>query len=60
MVNQSARRGSNNDDRRNSAGDPEAIRKSHIIRQIEEGQLGVNDADYDRDGNLNLEHLQNR
>jgi len=59
MVNQSARRGSNNDDRRNSAGnDPDAIRKSHIIRQIEEGQLGVNDADYDRDGNLNLEHLQ--
>jgi hypothetical protein len=60
MVNQSARAGSG-DERRNSGGnDPDAIRKSHIIRQIEEGQLGVNDADYDRDGNLNLEHLAQR
>lgn len=53
MVNQSNRRGS--DDRQKSVKE---IRKSHIIRQIEEGQLGVKEDDYDQDGNLNLEHLQ--
>ena len=56
MVNQSARAGSGE----GQQNDPDAIRKSHIIRQIEEGQLGVNEADYDHHGNLNLEHLANR
>jgi len=54
MVNQSNR----DAERKNSLNDPSAVRKSHIIRQIEEGQLGVNDADYDQDGNLKLESLQ--
>jgi hypothetical protein len=53
MVNQSHRRENEVD-----LNDPDAVRKSHIIRQIEEGQLGVGNADYDQDGNLNLEVLQ--
>ena len=40
--------------------DPELIRKSHMIRQIEEGELGINAQDYDRNGNLDLEGLKRR
>jgi hypothetical protein len=39
---------------------PNKIRKSHIVRQIEEGMLGVRNEDYDSQGNLNLDKLENR
>ena len=41
-------------------GDPNRIRKSHIVRQIEEGMLGVRNEDYDSNGNLQLDKLENR
>jgi hypothetical protein len=42
------------------AGDPNRIRKSHIVRQIEEGMLGVRNEDYDSNGNLQLDKLEDR
>lgn len=39
---------------------PDQIRKSHIIRQMEEAQLGVVQEDYDQNGELNLEKLEKR
>jgi hypothetical protein len=30
--------------------DPNKVRKSHIVRQIEEAQLGARPEDYDADG----------
>jgi len=33
---------------------PKNIRRSHIVRQMEEGSLGIRQEDYDDDGNLDL------
>jgi len=41
-------------------GDPNKIRKSHLVRQIEEGMLGVRNEDYDSMGNLNLDKMEDR
>lgn len=39
---------------KSSMVDPNKVRKSHIVRQIEEAQLGARPEDYDADGKLNL------
>ncbi len=39
---------------------PNEVRKSHIVRQIEEGVLGVQKDDYDDQGNLDLNKLAKR
>lgn len=37
--------------------DPSRIRKSHIVRQIEENQLGIKEEDYNAEGQLDLEQF---
>ena len=44
----------------NKNANPDQIRKSHIIRQMEEAQLGVVSEDYDQNGELNLEKFEKR
>ena len=37
---------------------PNKIRRSHIVRQMEEGSLGIRQEDYDDDGNLNFQRFE--
>lgn len=39
---------------------PESVRKSYIVRHIEENILGVQNEDYNQDGNLDLESMKKR
>lgn len=39
---------------------PDDVRKSYIVRQIEENILGVQNEDYNKDGSLDLENMKRR
>ena len=43
-----------------SKHDPGSIRRSHIVRQLEENELGIKEEDYNKEGEFDLELMNKR
>jgi hypothetical protein len=43
-----------------SKQDPGSIRRSHIVRQLEENELGIKEEDYNKEGEFDLELMNKR